>query len=80
MEGNSAGERQALSDAIQVGGMNGGGLAEGTAALAALGLVQMPASRPVEERLAISGEFEPLGHGFLRFDAFWTTHNISRFP
>jgi len=70
-------ERQALRDAISVGWINDGDLAEAAAAFRVFGLGQMAATRVKAQNLAGGGDFEPLGHGFFRFDAFGTSHKFN---
>jgi hypothetical protein len=72
----SVAERQILQDAIGVGRVNDGGLAEVAAALGAFALGQVAEAGAAVENLAGAGYLEPLGHGFFRFDAFGTSHNI----
>ncbi len=69
--------REVLLDAICVGGMDEGGTAQTTAALGALGLTEVPAASLTAQDFAGGGYFEPLGHGFFRFDAFGTSHKFS---
>ena len=75
----SASERQVLFDAIFVGGINSGCAAEAAAALGAFGLRQMAFARAGAQHFAAGGNLEPLGHGFLRFNAFGTSHKINFF-
>jgi hypothetical protein len=70
-------ERQALRDAVEVGRMNDLGLGEAAAALGVFGLGQVPAAGGKADGFAGGGDFEPLGHGFFRFDAFGTSHNFN---
>jgi hypothetical protein len=67
-------EGQALGDAVNVGGVHDGSLAEAAEALGVFGLGQVTAAGAVAQNLAGSGYFEPLGNGFFRFNAFGTTH------
>ena len=53
-----------------------GGLAEATTALGAFALEQMAAAGFGAHDFACRGDLEPLRDGLLRFDAFWTTHNL----
>jgi hypothetical protein len=69
-------ERQILDDAIGIGGVYDGGFAEAAAAFRVFGLGQMPATSRKADGLAGGGDFKPFCHGFLRFDAFGTTHKI----
>jgi hypothetical protein len=68
-------ERKVLGNAIEVGGMDGRSFAQAAEALGIFGLGQMAASGAKAQYFARSGDFEPLGDGFLRFDAFRTSHN-----
>jgi hypothetical protein len=70
-------ERQVLDDAIFVRGMHDGGFTEAAQAFGVLGLGQMAASGAIAQDLARSGDFEPFGHGFFRFDAFGTSHKFN---
>ena len=72
-------ERQALCDAVSVGWINDGDLAEAAAALGVFGLGQMASAGVEAQDFAGGGDFEPLGHGFFRFDAFGTSHNFNSF-
>jgi hypothetical protein len=69
------GKRQVLGNAINVRGMDGRSFAQAAEALGIFGLGQMAASGTRAQYLARSGDFEPLGDRFLRFDAFGTSHN-----
>jgi len=68
-------ERQAADDTPHIGLVHDDGLAEGATALRALASEQMAATCTGALDLATGGDFEPLGHGLLRSDAFRTTHN-----
>ena len=70
-------KRQILEDAIFVRGMNDGGLAEAAEAFGVFALGQMAAPGAEAQCLARGGDFKPLGHGFLRFDAFGTSHKFN---
>jgi hypothetical protein len=72
-------ERQTLRDAVKVGRMNDGSFAETAQALGVFGLRQMAATSGIVHGFAGGGDFEPLGHGFLGFDAFGTSHKINSF-
>jgi hypothetical protein len=72
----SMAERQVLQDAISVGGVNEGGLAEMAAALGAFSLCQVAEAGAAVEDFACAGDFEPLGHRFFRVDAFGTSHKF----
>jgi hypothetical protein len=69
-------ERQILQDAISVGRVNKGSLAQMTAALGTFTLCQMAQAGAAVENFAGAGHFEPLGHGLFRFDAFGTSHKF----
>jgi hypothetical protein len=69
-------ERQILQDAISVGRMNEGSLAEMAAALGTFSLCQVAEASAAVENLAGAGDLEPLGHGLLRFDAFGSSHKF----
>ena len=70
-------ERHALGDAIGVGWINDGDLAEAAAALGIFGRGQMAAASAEAQNLAGGGDLEPLGSGFFRFDAFGTSHKFN---
>jgi hypothetical protein len=70
-------ERQALRDAVSVGGINDGDLAEAAAAFRVFGLGQMASAGAEAQDFTGGGDFEPLGHGFFRFDAFGTSHKFN---
>jgi hypothetical protein len=72
-------EGQILFNAVLVSGMHAGGSTQTAAALGAFGLTEMPPARAGAQDLATGGNLESLGGGFLRFDAFWTSHNESAF-
>jgi hypothetical protein len=65
-----------LFDPIFIGFVDGGGAGQAAAALGAFSLEQMAFPRFGAENLATGGDFEPFGHGFLCFDAFWTSHKL----
>jgi hypothetical protein len=69
-----AGKRHALFDAIFVRGMHGSRATQGAAALRAFALEQMPLASAGTQHLAARGNLEPLGRGFLGFDALRTSH------
>jgi len=69
-------ERQILQDAIGVGRVNEGSLAEMATALGAFALSQVAEAGTAVEDFARAGDFEPLGHGLFRFDAFGTSHKF----
>jgi hypothetical protein len=72
---------QVLLDMVFVSAMNRSRAAEAAPAPGRLGLAEVAPSRARAQHLATGGDFEPLGSGFLRFNAFWTSHNsrISQF-
>jgi hypothetical protein len=55
--------------------MDRGRAAEIAAALGIFRLSQVAFTRAGAQDLAARGDFEPLGHGLLRFNAFGTSHN-----
>jgi hypothetical protein len=65
---------QTLFDAIFVGGIHHGGAAEGAPAFGAFALAQVPPASRRPQYFAGASDFEPLGHRFLGFDTFWTSH------
>ena len=69
-------KRKALRNAIKVSGMHGGGFAQAAKAMGIFALGQMAASSAEAQCLAGGGDFEPLCHGLLRFDAFGTSHKL----
>jgi hypothetical protein len=76
MVNGSVAERQALGDAISVGGINDRALAETAAALGIFALQQMAFAGVTAHDFTGAGDFESLGHGLLRFDAFGTSHKF----
>ncbi len=69
-------ERQILQDAIGIGGMHDGALAETTATLGIFALRQMAETRAAAQDFARAGDFKPLGHGLSCFDAFGSSHKF----
>jgi hypothetical protein len=69
-------EGEVLGNAIKVGGMHSGGLAEAAQAMGIFGLGQVAASGAMAQSLASGSDFEPFGHGLFRFDAFGTSHKL----
>jgi VanZ family protein len=67
-------EWQALGDAVSVGAVHDDGLAEAAEALGVFGLGQVAAAGAGALDLTGGGDFEPLGDGLVRFNAFGTTH------
>src|SRR5579872_592103 len=68
-------ERQVLLDAVFVGRMHRGAAPQTAASLGVLGLHQMPPASALAQHFAAGRDFEPLGRGLFRFNAFWTSHN-----
>jgi hypothetical protein len=69
-------EGQILQDAVSVRWINDGGFAEAAAMLGVLALQQVAFASVAAQDFARAGNLEPLGHGFLRFDAFGTSHKF----
>src|SRR2546426_607543 len=69
-------ERQVLDDPVDVGGIHDGHFAQATTAFRTFGGQQMTFAGVRAQYFATGRYFEPLGHRFLRFDAFGTTHNF----
>jgi hypothetical protein len=69
-------ERKILLDAILIGRMHRGGAAQIAAAFRVFGLGQMPFSGARAHDLSAGRDFEPLVHGFFRFNTFWASHKI----
>ena len=69
-------ERQVLRDAIGIRRINDRALSEPAAALGVFALQQMALASMAAQDLASASDLEPLGHGFLRFDAFGTSHKF----
>lgn len=67
-------KRKILGDAIQVRGIDHGSLAQAAEPMGIFRLGQMAPSGARAQCLAGGRDFEPLGHGFSRFDAFRTSH------
>ncbi len=65
-----------MSNAIEVRSMHGGCFAEAAQAFGVLALGQVAATGAMAQGLASGSEFKPFGHGFLRFDAFGTSHKL----
>jgi len=76
----SVAERQVLFDAIFVRGVNSRQPAQSSAAFGALALAEVPATGAGAQDFAPRRNLETLGYGFLRFDAFGTSHKSSFFP
>jgi len=70
-------EGEVLLDAIDIGGIDHGGLAEAAQALGVFGLGEVTAAGVGAQDLAGGGDFEPLRHRFSSFDAFRTSHKFN---
>jgi hypothetical protein len=70
----SVAEHQVLCDAVGIGRINDHRTAETAAALGVFGLGQVADAGVAAQDFAGAGDFEPLGHGLLRFDAFGSSH------
>jgi hypothetical protein len=69
-------EGEVLRDAIGIGGVHDGGLAEAAAAFGVFRLRKVPAAGGEADGFAGGGDFEPFGNGFPGFDAFGTSHKF----
>jgi len=56
--------------------MDACGFAQASESFCVFGLGQMAPSGARAQRLAGGGDFEPLGDGLFRFDAFGTSHKL----
>jgi hypothetical protein len=65
-----------LRDTIGVRCVNHSALAETAAAFGVFTLGQMAKTGATAQNFAGAGDLEPLGHGFLRFDAFGSSHKF----
>jgi hypothetical protein len=74
VEAESVTERQVLFDTIDIGFMNQGRPAQAAPAFGAFGLAEMPPAGLAAQDFAAGRDLETFGHGFLRFDAFGTSH------
>jgi hypothetical protein len=70
----SMAEGQVLRDAVGIGRVNDHRTAETAAALGVFGLRQVALASVAAQDFAGAGDFEPLGHGLLRFNAFGSSH------
>ena len=70
----SAAEHQVLLNTILVGRVDRGRAAETPSALGILGLAQVPPAGARAHNFPAGGYLEPLGHGLLGLNAFWTSH------
>jgi hypothetical protein len=67
-------EGQVLRDAVGISRVNDHRAAKMAVALGVFALRQVPVARVMAQNFAGPGDFEPLGHGLLRFDAFGSSH------
>ncbi len=72
-------EGHGAEDTMGVGRVHDDGFAKGAEALGVLGLGQVAAAGAGALDFAGGGDFEPLGHGLVRFCAFRTTHKFNSF-
>src|ERR1051326_95855 len=72
---NSVAERQTLRNPVGVSRIDQLGSSQTTPTFRVLGLQQVPFASMAAHDLSPRGNLEPLGHRFLRFDAFGTSHN-----
>ena len=70
----SVAERQVLGDAILISRMHLGGASQLAAALGSLGLTEVSSACARAQHFSAGGYLEPLGHGLLGLNAFWTSH------
>ena len=68
--------RQVLRDAVGIRMVNDRALAEPAAALGVFALQQMALAGVAAHDFTGASDFESLGHGLLRFDAFGTSHKF----
>ena len=67
-------EGQVLRDAVGISRVNDHRTAKMAVALGVFALRQVPVAGVMTQHFARPGDFEPLGHGLLRFDAFGSSH------
>jgi hypothetical protein len=67
-------EGQVLCDAVGISRVNDHRSAEMAVALGVFALRQMPVAGVMAQDFAGPGDFKPLGHGLLRFNAFGSSH------
>jgi hypothetical protein len=72
----SMAERQILRDAVGIGRVHDGALAEPAAVFGFLALQQMAFAGVAAQDFARAGDLEPLGHGLSCFDAFGSSHKF----
>ena len=73
-------EWEALSDPIQISLVNDNRTTQTPASFGTFALAEVAATGLIAQRLAAGRNFEALGHRFLRFDAFRTSHKLCFFP
>jgi hypothetical protein len=74
---NSVVERQALRNAVSVGGVHHGGFAESAAAFGAFRLAEVATPGSAPQNFAARCDFESFGHGLLGLYSFGASHIIS---
>ena len=72
-------ERKVLFDSINIGFMNEDRTAQSATSFGALALAEMPATGLIAKNLAAGSDLESLGHRFLCFDTFRTSHKLCFF-
>jgi hypothetical protein len=72
----SMAERQILRDAVGIGRVHDGALAEPAAVFWLFTLQQMAFAGVAAQDFARAGDLEPLGHGLSCFDAFGSSHKF----
>jgi hypothetical protein len=72
----SMAEWQILRDAVGIGRVHDGALAEPAAVLGFFALQQMAFAGVAAQDFARAGNLEPLGHGLSCFDAFGSSHKF----
>jgi hypothetical protein len=70
-------ERQVLDDAVNIRLVHDHSLAEAAEAFGVFSLRQVTATGAGAQDFAGGGDLEPFGYGFLRFDAFGTSHKFN---
>jgi hypothetical protein len=73
-------EREALRDPILVSLVDDYRTAQIPASFGALALAEVTAASLIAQNLAAGRDLESLGHGFLRFDTFRTSHKFCFSP
>jgi hypothetical protein len=69
-------ERQILRDAVGIGRVHDGILAEAAAVLRLFALQQVAFAGVAAQDFARAGDLEPFGHGLSCFDAFGSSHKF----